>query len=611
MYSKRQGVSLTITLAVSISLLVLIAVVSVLGLGLVSGTRNTMSLLREQAELAVASMVDKVSTHLGAARNQLVFVSSLIENGKVDLENEQRLLDVMTGSLAAAPQISAILFMSPQLKTTIVARTPNGPQVFRRDDDSGDRAMVAALSASRQAREPAWGDPLWRDLPKETMLNLRMPVRRNGEFVGMLIAAVSIRRLSSFLAELGKDVRENAFILYDRHQVIAHASLATNPSTHSRERPLPRLIDIGDAKLAAMWQSQDRYPLRLIEGTDLKGHVLQIDGEEYIYIYRESSEFGRKTWQIGTYLRSADVSTELMRLERALIAGLAMLALSVFVAIMLARRIAWPIVKLAGAASRIGQLEISETQELPGSMFRELNDQARAFNAMLKGLRWFEAYVPKKLVMRLIQQGENGVASSEERQVTVMFTDIVGFTTLSEDISATQLADILNHHFALLAGCIEAEDGTVDKFIGDSVMAFWGAPDVQTDHAERAVRAARQIQVVVEQENGRRRQRGEQPIRVRLGLHSGRVTVGNIGAPGRINYTIIGDVVNVAQRIEQLGKDLAGDQPRAATVTVLTSAATVDQLSSLDGVVSTGLHKLRGRDEEIEVYVVGPKPTPS
>ena len=568
--------------------------------------RNTVELLREKSEIVVSTMVDRVRSHLEPAQRQLEFIESLIAQGKLDPTDEDRLVTLMTGSLAAAPQISAVLFVNNDLKSVIVGRVPGEPpsttRMFRRDDES-DPVMQDALRNGRKAGGAVWGKPLWRELPQETMLNLRIGVRRDGEFLGVLIAAVSVRRLSDYLRLLTPLSGAHAFVLYGRDRVLAHASLVGTSFPRSANEPLPSLSKVGDSVLAAIWQTKNKYPLRILQGSEnLKGHIIQLLNDDYIYIYREVAEFGDEPWLIGTYFRDTDVNSELRRLERAMIAGVTLLVLSMIIAVLLARQISRPIVRLAAAASNIGQLEISKTSELPGSVFRELNEQAQAFNAMLQGLRWFEAYVPKKLVRRLIQQGDRDAAMSEVREVTVMFTDIAGFTSLSEGMPATELASLLNDHFAVLSACIEAEDGTVDKFIGDSVMAFWGAPDAQPDHAERAARAARAISDAIDADNRQRVANGLAPIGVRIGLHSGSVTVGNIGAPDRINYTIIGDTVNVGQRLEQLAKDVKKQDVSSISVTVVASRAIVDQLKAPESWTSFGMHHLRGRGEEIEVF---------
>jgi class 3 adenylate cyclase len=219
--------------------------------------------------------------------------------------------------------------------------------------------------------------------------------------------------------------------------------------------------------------------------------------------------------------------------------------------------------------------------------------------------------VPKGLVLRLIRRGAPGgrigALASEERTVTVMFTDIRGFTALAEHLTAGETADLLNHHFTLLSSCVEATGGTVDKFIGDAVMAFWGAPEIQADHAARALRAAQAMVESIRADNRLRVARGQRPVRLRIGLHSGTVVVGNIGSASRINYTIVGDTVNIAARIEELGCDLQGD----GDIIVLTSGATAEAAAAVAtaeagaGAVPLrpiGPRRLRGRGGTIEVH---------
>ena len=201
-------------------------------------------------------------------------------------------------------------------------------------------------------------------------------------------------------------------------------------------------------------------------------------------------------------------------------------------------------------------------------------------------------------MLRLMARGDEAPVL-EERVVTVLFTDIAGFTPLAENLSAQAIAEFLNHHFELIADCVEAEGGTIDKFIGDAVMAFWGAPEPQADHALRACRSARAIAACIATENRERQNRGAAPVKVRIGVHTGPVIVGNIGAPGRINYTVIGDTVNIAQRLEELAKELmtADDE-----VVALASEATLVGLDTVALAESVGRHMLRGRRVAIEVY---------
>jgi class 3 adenylate cyclase len=213
--------------------------------------------------------------------------------------------------------------------------------------------------------------------------------------------------------------------------------------------------------------------------------------------------------------------------------------------------------------------------------------------------------VPRSIVSRLIRHGSLADTISDSREVTVLFTDVAGFSALSEGMSAPEVAAFVNEHFSLLAGCIEAEGGTVDKFMGDAVMAFWGAPESQPDAPARACRAALAIAAALRADNAARAQHGEPPVRLRIGVHSGPATVGNIGAPGRLNFTIIGDTVNVGERLEQLGKEL---YPLGTEVAILISGETARGLGPafLPRPLAAGSHRLKGRAGEVAVFKLVP-----
>ncbi|RWO01648.1 MAG: adenylate/guanylate cyclase domain-containing protein, partial [Mesorhizobium sp.] len=166
---------------------------------------------------------------------------------------------------------------------------------------------------------------------------------------------------------------------------------------------------------------------------------------------------------------------------------------------------------------------------LPRSRVLELDNQASAFNAMLIGLHAFSTYIPRSLVAKLVRTGEIGIAEPREAVVTVMFTDIAGFTTLSEQMDAAAAARLLNHHFAILCGAVDAHGGTVDKFLGDGMLAFFGAPDRLKGHAAAAVRAAAAIREELDKDNLEAAGEGRPPLHVRIGIHTGSVIVGNIG----------------------------------------------------------------------------------
>jgi adenylate cyclase len=270
--------------------------------------------------------------------------------------------------------------------------------------------------------------------------------------------------------------------------------------------------------------------------------------------------------------------------------------------LLLGRSLAQPIKRLAEAAAAVSAFDFSGKRRPGGSPLRELDAAGRAWDSMLGALRWFETYVPKALVGQLLDQSARDELKPEEREVTVMFTDIVGFSHIATRHAPGPLAEFLNRHFGLIGQHVEAEHGTIDKYIGDSVMAFWGAPVADPDHALHAVRAVLAIAETLAADNRRRAKKGFQPVRIRIGLHSGPAIVGNVGAPGRVNYTLIGDTVNAAQRLEQLGK--AFDDGTSDCM-LLASAAVVARLPPEIPRQALGDQTLRGMGI-FEVYRLGP-----
>ena len=241
---------------------------------------------------------------------------------------------------------------------------------------------------------------------------------------------------------------------------------------------------------------------------------------------------------------------------------------------------------------------------MPGtskSLFREINEANSAFNQAQRACESLQAYVPATLAKRLIKQDDGNVIKSEEHTISILFTDIVDFTGMVEERSPKEVVDFLNAHFTMLAQCIEAEHGIVDKFIGDSSMAFWGGLESDQDHASHACRTALRIEEAMHHENCVRRANDRQAIKLRIGIHSGKAMLGNIGSAGRVNYTVIGDAVNTAQRLERLAREVGGEDPEVFT---LISGETAVQLGPSFTISPIGRKVLRGRHDETEVFIL-------
>jgi adenylate cyclase len=202
-------------------------------------------------------------------------------------------------------------------------------------------------------------------------------------------------------------------------------------------------------------------------------------------------------------------------------------------------------------------------------------------------------YFSPQVTARLETTGTLG--SGESREVTILFSDIRGFTALSESLPCEDVVTLLNECHACMVEKIFAFGGTLDKFIGDGIMAYFGAPVVQADHAERAVRCALAMQEGLAELNRDRGGRGLAALRVGIGLHTGPVIVGDIGSPQRREYTAIGDAVNVAARIEQLTK--------VHGVPILVSDETRRGAGAGISFAAVGATQLRGRARPVDCWV--------
>lgn len=197
-------------------------------------------------------------------------------------------------------------------------------------------------------------------------------------------------------------------------------------------------------------------------------------------------------------------------------------------------------------------------------------------------------------VVEVLEQRGDSLATGENREVSILFSDLRDFTALSETLSSEHVVAMLNDYHARMVEVVFAHGGTLDKYLGDGLMAYFGAPVVQADHAERAVRCALAMQGQLEELNGLRVARGEPALRMGIGIHSGTVVVGDIGAPRRREYTVVGDAVNVAAHLEELTK--------VQRVPILVSEEVRRQVGVAIHFAPTGSAHLKGRARPLETY---------
>ena len=241
-------------------------------------------------------------------------------------------------------------------------------------------------------------------------------------------------------------------------------------------------------------------------------------------------------------------------LHAAIAGGAALLTLLVAVLCgrVLSSRIARPIVAIAGDLAKVAAFSISR-EPAPRSFVREVSELGASVDRMKASLRSFAHYVPTDLVRTLLAHGQDAELGGEIRRLTIHFSDIADFTAISEGMEPTRLVAAISGYFELMTGALTRHGGTVDKFMGDGIMAFFNAPEELPDHSRQACLAALEAQGQLAR-MAAETPPGEPVFRARIGLGLGEVLVGNIGTRERFAYTLLGDEVNLASRLEGLNK---------------------------------------------------------
>ena len=590
---RKRSIGITALLSAVIAGLVILSAGLVLGLSSQTAWKNTFELLREQSDLSTALMETEIRNHINPAMEIARYIHAQVAAGELNPKNKDALINTFIGALAAAPQIAGVVLWDENINRVEVRRDENGALLIIDEVETVTQEFRDLLTQVRQNDAPMWGAPNDGD-GKGNYIYTLTPLNFGDEYFGVMATGVTIDNLSSIVAQIGEAYDMTAFILYGDN-VLAHPKLSDAPIIRRDDGRvlLTEIAALGDPVIAQFHDAEPFTP----PDANFQIRSITVDGFEYWALSRANFEWGDTPWQIGIYGPSDTLDAQIDRLVGSGIAGGVVLLFAIGCALWIARKISKPIRVLADNAEKIGRLELSGVNAIAKSNIKELDEQGASFKRMVDGLQWFERYVPKSLVRKLIHERGDGNLVSREAEISVMFTDIIGFTARTESMPPGEVGDMLNAHFEIIAACIEAEGGTLDKYIGDAVMAFWGAPEDQPDHAQRACRAALAIADALHEaaHDGD----GTAPLRIKMAIHSGPLLVGNIGATSRMNYTVIGDTVNTCSRIESLCAKL---DDGAAAVILVSSDTT--RLAGDDAGLrfeEVGGFEVKGRSGEVHV----------
>ncbi|MCX7342533.1 MAG: adenylate/guanylate cyclase domain-containing protein, partial [Proteobacteria bacterium] len=435
-----------------------------------------------------------------------------------------------------------------------------------------------------QSLSNTWTDVFFGETDKKATTACAVPLfSGDGELVGVISSSVRLSEMSrGFVSYSGISM-----IINQKGEVIAHPT----------EKKFSKIID-GEHKLITLDDLQDKiasvaFHVRA-QQAEKKCFSFKFNGIEYIALFKKIKTEGVADWD---YLMLAPIDNFIGGVKVAqrntLMICLIILILSIIVIVFISKRISTPINNLSKQADRITNFDLGAVDGVKSGI-KEIQKLQDSISRMRKSLISFAKFVPKNLVKKLLDKGIEVKIGGTKKQLTIFFSDIANFTAISETYPAEKLVLHLSEYFEEITEILKQNDATIDKYIDDTVMAFWGAPQYDANHALHCCVSALLCQRRLLDLNRKWEYEKKPQLLTRIGIHTGEVIVGNIGSSERMNYTILGDSVNLAARLEGTNK-LYGTN-------IIVSDATVKRLHDHAVVRPLDIVAVKGKQEGVAIY---------
>jgi adenylate cyclase len=560
----RLGIRSAISALVLTSIVVSAVGVHLLWWRTAQGVSQTLaSTINDQIVSAVGDELQSVTSE---ARSSMSAVRTLLAEKVFDPRDGRKREVVFRSQLLSQPTISWVAFGWPdgsffaghKLGDNVIEMLEIAPDRnlrINRYEFVGDDLKLKAswfeetdysvteqdwFRVARQTDDEYWSTLTAHPRGERLAAAFSAPVAIDGKPAGVVAIIIELTRVSSFLSQLTVGKSAGAFILERDGKVVASPDPdASELVALKTDHPLfPIAVDA--IRNATAYEPGEGQPFNT---------MVTRDGKAYQAVITPISFPG---WSLVTVVPESEFLGPVQMTIRNLMIGLAFLI--VFAGLLSAwlaqRLIAAPLIKVVNEIRHVERFDLDKVQRHP-SRLTEIENLSGAIGDMAQGLAAFRKYIPADLVRRLVSDGDGARLGGAVRPMSVMFIDLAGFTGMSERLG-DRIIPLLSRYFDGVSAQIQNHNGTIDKFIGDAVMAFWGAPSQNPDHAVDCCRAALACQRAVG-EAGLIDDHG-QPVKIRIGINSGDMLVGNIGSEVRLNYTVIGDAVNIASRLESTNK---------------------------------------------------------
>lgn len=439
-------------------------------------------------------------------------------------------------------------------------RTPRRYQA----DTGYDPRQRPFYQRAKESGARAWTDPYVFFDSGVPGISCAVPARgADGKLAGVFSVDFDLNGLSEFVAAIRLSPSSRVFVFTPEGQLLAHPAVRATAKEGSR----------ANGELRTIAQTDDTAAQQLVKQLDLialgrsaqtKSVTFRDNGLVYLgSVTSFAIEPGSpRHWLVGVYALESDFQGGV---EKSLLYALGVSLLAVGVAVvlgmLLAGRVSRPLLHLAKEMEKSGRLDVDpiESDAAPPSVFEEIHAMNTALQKMNGGLRSFASYVPRDLVRALVASGKEAKLGGETQTLTVFFSDLAGFTTLSESLTPDELVRKLGRYFEEMTQTIAGGGGTVDKFIGDGIMALFGMKSNPVSGSRQALAAAARMSARIDGLNAAFAHELPEKLKIGIGIHSGMAVLGEMGWGTAKGLTAIGDCVNTASRLESMTKEYGAE----------------------------------------------------
>lgn len=408
--------------------------------------------------------------------------------------------------------------------------------------------------AAEQIRQHSWTKVYPFRTTKQPGINVSISLDIDSNFYGITSIAMELNDISNYIKKITPGKTGTVFIINTNQELIAFKDLKEDIfSTKNDKLYLKRLEQFNNNFLKIGYNTLKDHAINLEENKDLVQYLYR-DSEtsrNYFVAFAPSSFKG---WTIGTIIPEDDFLGEIYKnIRNVVIIILCFFVAVAILALLISRNIlVKPIHFITQQTTEIKKFNIEEIEAIHTNI-SEINQLSSSMLHMSKGLKSFKKYLPTEIVQDLIKQGIEVELGGQEKLLSIFFSDIQQFTKTFQKMG-NELIPSLSEYFGEMSQIILENNGTIDKFIGDSIMAFWGAPIPNENHAVYACKTAIQCQKILKSLRVGWKRDNIPLFHSRIGINTGTVFVGNIGYEKRFDYTVMGDPVNIASRLESLNK---------------------------------------------------------